>query len=76
MSVKTLAEQFTINFVGIMPATGSWPDGTTSTKIGALQNYGNGSSDDFGTLRNFIARFMITNRTGQTVYIPRNQFEG
>ncbi len=73
MSVKTLAEQFTINFVGIMPATGSWPDGTTSTKIGALQNYGNGSSDDFGTLRNFIARFMITNRTGQTVYIPRNQ---
>lgn len=73
MSVKTLAEQFTINFVGIMPASGSWPDGTTSTKIGALQNYGNGSSDDFGTLRNFIARFMITNRTGRTVYIPRNQ---
>ena len=73
MSVKALEEQFTINFVGIMPATGSWPDGTTSTKIGALQNYGNGSSDDFGTLRNFVARFMITNRTGRTVYIPRSQ---
>ena len=73
MSVKTLEEQFTINFVGIMPATGSWPDGTTSTKIGALQNYGSGSSSDFGTLRNFVARFMITNRTGRTVYIPRNQ---
>jgi hypothetical protein len=72
MSVKALAEQFTINFVGIMPASGSWPDGTTSTKIGALQNYGNGSSDDFGTLRNFIARFKITNSTGQTVYIPRS----
>lgn len=72
MSVKTLEEQFTINFVGIMPATGAWPDGTTSTKIGALQNYGNGSSDDFGTLRNFIARFKITNSTGQTVYIPRS----
>lgn len=72
MSVKTLAEQFTIEFVGIMPASGSWPDGTTSTKIGALQNYGDGSSKDFGTLRNFIARFKITNSTGQTVYIPRS----
>ena len=71
MSVKTLAEQFTIAFVGIMPASGSWPDGTTSTKIGALQNYGNGSSTDFGTLRNFVARFKITNSTGKTVYIPR-----
>jgi hypothetical protein len=37
-----------------------------------LQNYGSGSSDDFGTLRNFIARFKITNRTGMTVYIPRS----
>lgn len=73
MSVKTLAEQFTIEFVGIMPASGSWPDGTTSTKRGALQNYGNGSSNDFGTLRYFIARFKITNHTGRTVYIPRNQ---
>lgn len=73
MSVKTLANQFTIEFVGIMPASGSWPDGTTSTKTGALQNYGNGSSSDFGTLRNFIARFKITNSTGQTVYIPRNK---
>lgn len=73
MSVKTLTEQFTIEFVGIMPASGSWPDGTTSTKIGALQNYGNGSSNDFGTLRYFIARFKITNHTGRTVYIPRNQ---
>jgi hypothetical protein len=72
MSVKTLAEQFTVEFVGIMPASGSWPDGTTSTKTGMLQNYGNGSSDDFGTLRNFVARFKITNSTGQTVYIPRS----
>lgn len=73
MSVKTLAEQFTVEFVGIMPASGSWPDGTTSTKTGMLQNYGNGSSNDFGTLRNFIARFKITNSTGQTVYIPRDK---
>ena len=73
MSVKKLAEQFTIEFVGIMPASGTWPDGTTSTKTGMLQNYGNGSSNDFGALRNFIARFKITNHTGRTVYIPRNQ---
>jgi hypothetical protein len=73
MAVRSLADQFTIEFVGIMPASGSWPDGTTSTKTGALQNYGNGSSTDFGTLRNFIARFKITNHTGQTVYIPRNR---
>ena len=73
MSVKTLAEQFTVEFVGIMPASGAWPDGTTSTKTEMLQNYGNGSSNDFGTLRNFVARFKITNHTGRTVYIPRNQ---
>ena len=73
MSVKTLAEQFTVEFVGIMPASGAWPDGTTSTKTGMLQNYGNGSSNDFGTLRNFIARFKITNSTGMTVYIQRNK---
>ena len=72
MAVRSLADQFEISFIGIMPSTGTWPDGTTSTKTGALQNYGNGSSTDFGTLKTFIARFSIKNTTGQTVYIPRS----
>jgi len=72
MSVKSLDDQFTVEFMGIIPASGAWPDGTTSTKSGALSNSGDNSSTDFGTLRNFIARFKITNTTGQTVYIPRS----
>lgn len=75
MSVKTLAEQFTVEFAGIKPGSGTWPDGTTNWKTGMLSNNGLGNSSDFGTLRDFIARFKITNYTGRTVYIPRNELK-
>ncbi len=73
MSVKSLASQFTVEFAGIKPGSGSWPDGTTGWKTGMLSNNGLGNSSDFGTLRYFIARFKITNYTGRTVYIPRDE---
>ncbi len=73
MVMRSLADQFTIEFVGIMPSLGSWPDGTTSPKTRELYNSGNYSSTDFGTLNTFIARFRITNTTGHTVYIPRSE---